>query len=84
MRQHLNIALHLMTILCFTLPDATTDTAILSEELRPHNAVINNARYLDKNDKCGQFQFIEAYYIKKMAPGTNFGLKTSKKLQLFE
>ena len=70
-------------IMLFTLPDAATDTTIVSKELHLHNTVINNVKILDKNDKWGQLQFLEAYYIKKLAPEINFGLKASKELQLF-
>ena len=68
----------------FTLPDVATDTTIVIKELHLHNAVITNVKVLDKNDKWGQLQFIEAYYIKKLAPELNFGLKASKELQLFD
>ena len=69
----------------FTLPDAATDTTIVSKELHLHNTVINNVKILDKNDKWGrQLQFLEAYYIKKLAPEINFGLKASKELHLFD
>ena len=71
-------------ILLFTLPDAAADTTVDSKELHLHNAVINNVKILDKNDKWGQLQFLEAYYIKKLAPEINFGLKASKELQLFD
>ena len=67
-------------IMLFTLPDAATDTTIVSKELRLHNAVMNNVKILDKNNKCGQLQFLEAYCIKKLAPEINFGLKASKEL----
>ena len=68
----------------FTLPDVATDTTIVIKELHLHNAVITNVKVLDKNDKWGQLQFVEAYYIKKLAPELNFGLKASKELQLFD
>ena len=68
----------------FTLPDAATDTTIVSKELHLHYAVINNVKILDKNDKWGQLQFLEAYYIKKLAPDINFDLKASTELQLFD
>ena len=55
-------------IMLFTLPDAATDTTIVSKELHLHNAVINNVKSLDENDKWRQLQFLEAYYIKKLAP----------------
>ena len=41
-------------IMLFTLPDAVLDTIIVSKELHLHNAVINNVKTLDKNDKWGQ------------------------------
>ena len=71
-------------IMLFTPPDAAADTNIVSKELHLHNAVINNVKILDKNDKWGQLQFVEAYYIKKLAPEVNFGLKALKELQLFD
>ena len=55
-------------IMLFTLPDAAPDTIIVSKESHLHNAVINNIKILDKNDKWGQLQFLETYYIKKLAP----------------
>ena len=59
----------------FTLPDAATDSTIVSKELQLHNVVINNVKILDKNNKWGQLQFLEAYYVVKLAPEFNFGLK---------
>ena len=67
----------------FRLPDAATNTTIVSKELHLHNAIINSVKILDKKNKRGQIQFLEAYYIKKLAPEINFGLKTSKELQLY-
>ena len=64
----------------FTLPDAPTDTTTVSREVHLHNAVINEVKISDKNDKWGQLQFLEAYYIEKLAPEINFGLKASKEL----
>ena len=68
----------------FTLPDAATDTTIVSKELHLHNTVINNVKILNKNDKWRQLQFLEAYCIKKLAPEINFCVKASKELQLFD
>ena len=73
-------------IMLFTLPDAAAsakNTTIISKELHLHNVVINNVKILDKNDKWGQLQFLEAYHI-KLASEINFGLKASKELQLFD
>ena len=71
-------------IMLFTLPDAATDTTIVSKELHLRNAVINNLKILDKNNKWGQLQFLEAYYITELAPEINFGLEALKELQLFD
>ena len=71
-------------IMLFTLPDAAADTTIVSKELHLHNAVINDVKILDKNDKWGQLQFLQAYYIKKLAPEINLGLKALKELQLLD
>ena len=71
-------------IMLFTVPDAATNTTIVSKELHLHNAIINSVKILDKKNKWGRIQFLEAYYIKKLAPEINFGLKTSKELQLFK
>ena len=78
MYQYLNNCEHIML---FTPPDAATDITIVSKELHLHTAMINNVEILDKNDKWSQLQFLEAYYIKKLAPEINFGLKSSKELQ---
>ena len=68
-------------IMIFALPDAANDTTIVSNKLCLHDAIINNVKNLDKNNKWGQLQFLEACYIKKVAPEINFGLKASKELQ---
>ena len=64
----------------FTLPDVATVTTIISKEFHVHNTV----KILDKHDKWGQLQFLEACYIEKLAPEINFSLKASRELQLFE
>ena len=66
----------------FTLPDAATNTTIISKELHLRNAVINNVKIFDNNEEWDQLQFLEACYIKALAPKVNLGLKASKKLQL--
>ena len=71
-------------IMLFTLPGAASGTTIVSKELHLHNAVINNVKILDKNNKWVQLQFLEACYIKKLVPEINIGLKASKELQLFK
>ena len=47
------------------------------------NAVLNNSKVLDSNDNWSQLAFLEAFYIKKLRPKINDGLKASKELQLF-
>ena len=71
-------------IMLFTLPDAATNTTIVSKELHLHNVVMNNVKILGKSDKWGQLEFLEAYYIKTLASQINFSLKASKELQLFK
>ena len=66
----------------FTLPDGATNTTIVNKELHLHNAVIDNDETLDKSNKWHQLQFLEAHYVKTLAPEINFGLKASKELQL--
>ena len=68
----------------FTLSDRATNTIIITKRLLLNHAVINNLKILDKNNKLGQLQFLEAFYIKTLTPEINFGLKASKELQLFK
>ena len=50
-----------------------------------NNLLMNqNVKILDKNDKWGQLQFLEAHYIKTLLIEFNFSLKASKELQLFK
>ena len=63
-------------IMLLTLPDVATNTTIVSKELNLHNAVINDVKTLDKSNNWGRLKFLEACYIKILAPGINFGLKT--------
>ena len=60
-------------IMLFTLPDAATNTTIFNKEFHLYNLVINNVEIL--NNKWGQLQFLEGYYMKKLAPEINFSLK---------
>ena len=71
-------------ITLFTLPDVASSTTIISKVLHLHNTIINNVKSLDINNKWGQLQFLKACYIKTLAPELNFGLKSSKELQLFK
>ena len=71
-------------IMLLTLPHAATDTNIVSKELNLHNVVISNVKTLDKSKKWVQHQFLEACYIKKLAPEINVSLKASKELKLFK
>ena len=68
----------------FTLPDAATNIIVITKELHFRNDVINNVKILYRNNKWGQLLFVEAYYIETLAHEINFGLKASKKRQLFK
>ena len=46
-------------IMLFTLPDAATNTTIVTKELYLHNAVINNVKNLDKTDKFVNNNFLK-------------------------
>ena len=85
MYQHLSNCSAFNDILnLLALPDLHNDVTIVNKEQHLYNAVIKNAEIIDKNDKWGQLQFLEAYYIKTLAPEINVGLKASKELQLFK
>ena len=71
-------------IMLFTLSEVAISSTIVNKELHLHNAVIYNVKILYKNNKRCQLQFLEAHYIKTLAPEINFGLNASKKLQLFK
>ena len=47
------------------------------------NGVLNNCDIIDSNENWSQICFLEAFYIKKLSPSINNGLKASKGLQLF-
>ena len=52
MYQHLsNCSAFNYHVMLFTLPDAATNTTIVSKELHLHNTVINTVKILDKSDK---------------------------------
>ena len=52
-------------IMLFTLPDAATDTTIVSKELHLHNAVINNVKILDKMINGVNFNFLMPIILRK-------------------
>ena len=47
------------------------------------NAVLDNYRIVDINRNWSQLLYLEAYYVKKLSPMINKGLKASRELQLF-
>ena len=51
-------------IMLFTLPDAAADTFIISKELHLHNAIINNVKILEKNDKWVNFNFFKPIMLR--------------------
>ena len=46
-------------IMLFSLPDAASNTTIVSKKLHLHNAVINNVKISDKNDKWVNLNFLK-------------------------
>ena len=84
MHQHLKhcIEFHDVTnLFAFTRPFGNSDGINHKEHMV--NAVLNNCKILDTNDNWSQLSFLEAFYIKKLRPRINDGLKASKELQLF-
>ena len=45
-------------IMLFSLPDAASNTTIVSKKLHLHNSVINNVKISDKNDKWVNLNFL--------------------------
>ena len=58
---------------------------ITEVELNSHimNAVHKNSKVLEYNNNWSQLCFLEAFFIKTLKPKINAGLKSSKKLQIF-
>jgi hypothetical protein len=48
------------------------------------NAVLNNYKIIEACTNWSQLLFLEAYYIKRLNPTINMGLKASKELVLFK
>ena len=67
----------------FNLTRLFGESHLINHEEHILNAVLNNCKVLDSNDNWSQLAFLEAFYIKKLRPKINDGLKASKELQLF-
>ena len=62
------------------LPDNdSTTTAIDKREYIP-NAVLSNFRIVESCSNWSKLLFLEAFYIKTLAPNINYGLKVSHEL----
>ena len=65
------------------LPELFNDSKQIDHKAHVLNGVLNNCDIIDSNDNWSQLCFLEAFYIKKLSPSINNGLKASKELQLF-
>ena len=61
-----------------------TNTTIVSKELHLYDAVINNVKILNKNNKWGHLQFPSSIswivFYKTLAPEIDFDLKASEEM----
>ena len=57
---------------------------LVDQEQHLSVVVLNNAIIIDTNHIWSQLKFLDAYYLKTSEQTINFGLKTSKELQLFK
>ena len=84
MHQHLtNCTAFQETVNINALPELFNDCKQIDHKAHVLNGVLNNCDIIDSNDNWSQLCFLEAFYIKKLSPSINNGLKASKELQLF-
>ena len=84
MHQHLtNCTTFQETVNINALPELFNDSKQIDHKAHVLNGVLNNCDIIDSNDNWLQLCFLEAFYIKKLSPSINNGLKASKELQLF-
>ena len=84
MHQHLtNCTAFQETVNINALPELLNDSKQIDHKAHVLNGVLNNCDIIDSNDNWSQLCFLEAFYIKKLSPSINNGLKASKELQLF-
>ena len=68
----------------YQLPDIDTDVSTVNLQAHIASAVSNNWKILDSNTNWVQLCFLESFYIKRLKPKINDGLKASKELLLFQ
>ena len=84
MYQHLSKCEHFAYIIYLHgLPDFDALTTEINNKQHFVNAVISNFFVLGTYCNWFQLLFLEALYIKNLAPKTNNGLKATRKLVLF-
>ena len=84
MHQHLtNCTAFQETVNINALPELFNDCKQIDHKAHVLNGVLNNCDIIDSNDNWSQLCFLEVFYIKKLSPFINNGLKASKELQLF-
>ena len=67
----------------FKLPTLSGSNSEIDVKEHVKYAVLYNYSIIDFNSCWSQLSFLEAFYIKRIAPAINKGLKASKELQLF-
>ena len=84
MYQHLSKCEHFAHIIdLHRLPDIHASTTEINNKQHIVNAVISNFCVLDTCCNWSQLLFLEALYIKNLAPKINDSLKATRKLVLF-
>ena len=84
MHQHLtNCKAFQETVNINALPELFNDSKQIDHKAHVLHGVLNNCDFIDSNDNWSQLCFLEAFYITKLSPSINNGLKASKELQLF-
>ena len=68
----------------FALP-SINETGFFDIDIKSHmlTATLNNFRIIDRDNNWSKLCFMEAFYIKRLSPRINVGLKASKELRLF-
>ena len=84
MYQHLSKREHFVHIVdLLRLPDIDASTTEISNKQHFVNAVISNFCFLDTCCNWSQLLFLDALYIKNLAPKINDSLKATRELALF-
>ena len=76
MHQHLtNCTAFQETVNINALPELFNDSKQIDHKAHVLNGVLHNCDIIDSNDNLSQLCFLEAFYIKKLSPSINNGLK---------